>query len=127
MLLIETYLGLSKIPNAGLGLFTSNFIPEGTVIWREHNIFDLTFTSEEVNRLGDTFWPAKEKMESYAWFDSIRGVWVLPGDDTRFLNHSENPNCDDSELYVTTAARDIMAGEELTVDYRTFHTGPLGF
>lgn len=124
MLLIETFIGISKIPNAGVGLFTLGPLKEGEVIWREHKIFDMTFTNEELERLGDAFYPA---MKHYAWFDADRGLWVLPGDDTRFMNHSEDPNCDDYELYVTRAARDIRMGEELTVDYRVFHTGSMGF
>jgi hypothetical protein len=127
MLLIETFVGLSKIHGAGLGLFTLHPIEAGTVIWREHQIFDLTFTQDELDRLGEAFWPAMKKIDSYAWFDEQRGLWVLPGDDARFMNHSEEPNCDDSELFVIKAARHIKMGEELTVDYRVFRAGSLGF
>lgn len=44
---------------------------------------------------------------------------VLCGDNARFMNHSFEPNCDD-RTGVTFALRDILAGEELTCDYRVF-------
>ena len=39
--------------------------------------------------------------------------------DLNYMNHSRTPNCDwhIEEKYIT-AARDIKAGEELTIDYR---------
>lgn len=127
MLLVKIYVDVSTIPGAGLGLFAGEPLAEGTVIWREHALFDLTFTQEQLEKLGRTYKPAMEKIESFAWFDGERNLWVLPGDNARFMNHSETPNCDDSELYVTKTNRFIDAGEELTIDYRVFHTGDLGF
>lgn len=58
--------------------------------------------------------------------DGMHVLWVEQDDDSwlgfdgsnelRYLNHSATPNCelDGQELY---AARDIRAGEELTIDY----------
>jgi SET domain-containing protein len=46
---------------------------------------------------------------------------MLCGDDGRFFNHSENPNCDESVKDLTTAIKNIEIGEELTVDYRVFY------
>jgi SET domain-containing protein len=42
-----------------------------------------------------------------------------------YLNHDDAPNvaCTQDDGFV--ALRDIAAGEELTLDYRTFHPGPL--
>jgi hypothetical protein len=52
------------------------------------------------------------------------GLYVLCGDDARFLNHSENPNCFDfysgEEQDITVAERDIYLGEELTCNYALF-------
>jgi SET domain-containing protein len=58
--------------------------------------------------------------------DGMHVLWVEQDDESwlgydgsnelRYLNHSATPNCelDGQELY---AARDIRAGEELTIDY----------
>ena len=52
------------------------------------------------------------------WVEQDDGEWLgFDGNnDLRFLNHAQAPNCelDGQELY---AARDIRAGEELTIDY----------
>lgn len=120
MLLINTFLKESNIPYAGIGLFTVNDIPKGHIIWHENSNIDLQFASLDSLNLSLA---SLSQINKYAWFDELRNVWILPGDDTRFINHSDTPNCDDSVLGVTTTLMNIKAGEELTVDYRTFHTG----
>jgi hypothetical protein len=120
MLMIPTFLKESDIPYAGIGLFTAKYIPKGSIIWLENSNIDLQFDSLDSLNLSQ---PSLRQINKYAWFDKDRNIWILPGDDTRFINHSETPNCDDSMLGITTALIDIKAGEELTVDYRTFHTG----
>ncbi len=48
---------------------------------------------------------------------------MLCGDDARFFNHSDTPNCfdfPDERGGTTVAARDIDPGEELTSDYASF-------
>lgn len=61
MLLVKIYVDVSTIPGAGLGLFAGEPLAEGTVIWREHALFDLTFTQEQLEKLGRTYKPAMEK------------------------------------------------------------------
>jgi SET domain-containing protein len=36
------------------------------------------------------------------------------------MNHSDEPNCDFSQLEIAHALRDIAAGEEMTCDYNVF-------
>lgn len=49
---------------------------------------------------------------------------MLWGDDVRFFNHSDEPNCLDlsseQEGDITVARRDIFPGQELTCDYSLF-------
>jgi SET domain-containing protein len=45
---------------------------------------------------------------------------VFCSDSAKFMNHSSNPNCHDPQDYLTIAARDRAAGEELTCDYSAF-------
>jgi SET domain-containing protein len=46
------------------------------------------------------------------------------------MNHSSNPNC--KSVFInnneeTYALYDIFPGQEMTIDYRDFEEGPLGF
>jgi len=59
-------------------------------------------------------------------FLPTNGVMHIPDHGTNvvrmncYLNHSTAPNMRTRDGYVFTALRKIMAGEELTVDYRTY-------
>ncbi len=46
---------------------------------------------------------------------------MLCGDDGRFFNHSDQPNCDDGKPDITIALRHVNKGEELTVNYKAFY------
>ncbi len=43
--------------------------------------------------------------------------YIICLDNARFLNHSKNPNLDETNPTKTVAKRDIHPGEELTVNY----------
>ncbi|HEX8637422.1 MAG TPA: SET domain-containing protein [Pyrinomonadaceae bacterium] len=66
----------------------------------------------------------RAQIKKYTYRDKHTNLYVLCGDDARFFNHSAAPNCldicDGGENDITTAARDINAGEELTCDYALF-------
>ena len=118
MLLVKTFLAPSRIH--GIGLFAAERIPSGTVIWRLDPLIDLELTEDQVARLAE---PAREQIRKYTYLDHVRGKLVLCGDDARFFNHEDAPNCHDfpdAEGGKTVAARDIEAGEELTSDYASF-------
>ena len=119
MLLVKTILGQSNI--SGIGLFTDESIKKGTVVWKYNTTFDHLFTKEEMNQLSDA---AKEQLHKYAYFDEKYGKYLLCGDDARFFNHSDNPNCLDniSDEDISVAGRDIEKGEELTCNYKTFYS-----
>ena len=54
-----------------------------------------------------------------SWTYRENNKWVLCGDNAKFFNHSETPNCKDGiGLSYTIADRDIKAGEELTGNYK---------
>jgi uncharacterized protein len=115
MLLVKTFLAPSKIH--GIGLFAAEHIRKGTVIWRMNPTIDLELTEEQVASLAES---AREQIEKYTYLDLVRGKMVLCGDDARFFNHDDAPNCldyPDRDGGKTIAARDIDAGEELTCDY----------
>jgi SET domain-containing protein len=115
MLLVKTYLAPSSIH--GIGLFAAERIRKGTVLWRMNPLIDIEFTEAELETLAQ---PAREQVDKYTYTDLVRKKLVLCGDDARFFNHDDAPNCldyPDAEGGKTVAARDIEAGEELTCDY----------
>jgi uncharacterized protein len=118
MLLVKTYLAESRIH--GIGLFAAQRIPKGTVVWRLEPTLDLELTEAQIEALAP---PAREQIRKYTYLDLVRGTYILCGDDARFFNHDEAPNCHDfpdADGGTTVAARDIAEGEELTSDYSRF-------
>ncbi|MCB1496704.1 MAG: SET domain-containing protein, partial [Bauldia sp.] len=61
-------------------------------------------------------------LRCYGYQPADAPVFVLCGDNARFMNHSSKPNADDiGDL--TIACRDIAKGEEITCDYAKFDRG----
>jgi hypothetical protein len=121
MLRVKTRIGPSAIH--GIGLFADQDIARGTLIWEYMPTFDVTFDREAFERL-----PAESQrhVDKYAFLDREQNVFVLCGDDARFMNHSAEPNTWEVSESCTLAARDIRAGEEITCDYAAMGPGPLG-
>ena len=119
MLLVRTRLNLSAIH--GVGLFADEFIPNGAVIWRFNPLIDIRFPEEAFETLSPC---AREQVQKYSYREIGSRLYVLCGDDSRFFNHSANPNCVDRcggpDGDVTVARADIRPGEELTCDYSLF-------
>lgn len=113
MFLVPTFVAPSDIH--GFGVFTPEPLAAGAIIWRFRGGVDLRLTREELDRLPSTLAPT---LRSYCYREEA-GTYVLCGDAAKFMNHSENPTCDD-DGEVTTVRRDLGAGAELTCDYRTF-------
>lgn len=118
MFIIETILKESLIPNAGLGYFAKNFIPKGTIVWEYNSKFNLKITSEELNNFPKHL---KEYFIKYSYIisENNQEVLIYSTDNSRFMNHSFQPNLDDTDLYCI-ANRDILPGEELTSNYYTY-------
>ena len=122
MLLIPTIVAPSAVQ--GLGLFAAAAVPAGTPVWGFCPVLD---------RLIDTKLAADLPAVPRAFLDrhayrspEFPGMIVLPGDDARFLNHSDTPNIESTGL-LTHALHDIAAGEELFCDYRQTVAGWDGF
>lgn len=121
MLFVKTKIGISKIN--GIGLFAGQFIPEGTLIWKFADGFDLRIEKSDLEKIISE--PAKEQFLKYAYLNSRTLKYVLCFDDARFFNHSENPNvlgieAANEEEGINIAIRDILENEELTVDYNQY-------
>jgi SET domain-containing protein len=111
---VPTYLSRSSIH--GLGVFTPVFIPAGTLIWNLDPDVDWVLGEADIDRFPEAY---REKIRSYCYLEES-GSYILCGDNARFMNHSDDPNCDDWTSSSTLAHRDIEPGEELTCDYRAF-------
>jgi SET domain-containing protein len=102
----------------GLGLFATEPIPAGTVVWRLDPGLDVVL---DEGLVADLPVAARAHLDRYAYPDPVRRARVLCVDDARYFNHAVPANCGDSPSEgpdVTVALRDIPAGEELTWDYR---------
>lgn len=114
MLLVPTYVAPSEI--SGVGLYAGTDLDEGTVIWEYDGSVDWRLSPEQLEAFPE---PYRSRMRHYVYLDG-GGLYILCGDNAKFMNHSEHPNCDDPDGAYTITRRAIAAGEELTCDYRQF-------
>jgi SET domain-containing protein len=115
MLLVKTKLSPSKI--SGIGLFAEKFIPKLTIVWRNHTDSEMILTESQHDQLSDYM---KEIFGFHGYFDKKTREWKLPLDNSRFMNHSDEPNLGQDEVGNNFALRDIHSGEELTCSYKEF-------
>ncbi len=118
MILVKTKLKQSLIN--GIGLFANQFISKNTIVWKYNLRLDQLYHRDEWK---STPKMVKKLLKHYGYKNEY-GDYILCGDDARFFNHSDTPNC--FEEYSpggtapTIANRDIQKGEELTIDYSSF-------
>jgi SET domain-containing protein len=103
-------------PIAGVGLFSATDVDEGTVVWEYEEGVDCRLSQDQVEALPE---PYQSRIRHYLYLEES-GLYVLCGDNAKFMNHQDDPNCADPEGEYTVTRRRIRAGEELTCDYRTF-------
>ena len=120
MLLVKTYLAQSLID--GFGLFAGQLIHPGTVVWNFDPRVDIVLETAQIEKLSPAF---REYSEKYGYLDARVRKYVICGDDSRFVNHSDTPNLvgiytAGREYGIDIAIREIKQGEELTSDYSTF-------
>jgi uncharacterized protein len=122
MLTIKTNVGESSIPGAGKGLFAAEFIPKGKVVWKFNPKIDKTTPDYQVMNMSEK---DRHIFTTHAYYSKIMKMWVMCGDDARFMNHSNFPNLiaesmgdktEDKDL----AAVDIHPGEEILCNYFDF-------
>ena len=112
MLLVPTVIRPSPI--AGVGLFATMRIPAGERIWAFDPAVDWRLSGDDLAAFPEP-WLSLLRQWCYEETD---GVYVLCGDNAKFMNHSFEPNCLDEPPEATITLRDIQPGEELTCDYR---------
>lgn len=96
----------------GHGLFTSESIPQGTVLWK---LEEPTFTWREICK-----WP-EERFMRFKRYGFQCGVdrYSLPEDISREANHSCSPNVWWGADHSLVARWQIATGDEITYDYAT--------
>jgi SET domain len=122
--LVYARLGVSKIPDAGIGVIAIIDIPKDAyVFWPDDdqmiwvNEDQLTFLPEPLLKMYTDFCVKKgTKYGCPVNFNKLTPAW--------YLNNSEDPNVYADEHYRFRAARDIKAGEELTSKYSTYSDDP---
>jgi SET domain-containing protein len=116
MMMVETVLRPSPIH--GLGVFLSEPVERGRLIWRFDSRIDRVYAPEEIESL-----PAhvRHYLRTYSTWHAQSGLYVLCGDNGRYFNHSDAPSTISNAISFgeDRAARDLDLGEELTSDYTT--------
>lgn len=123
MLLVDVLVKTSEIE--GLGVFAKQAIARGTTIWRLDPRFDRVVARADYEAASG---PVRNWLDRYGYpyvGDDSRIVFEL--DDARYMNHSAEPNMKYVSPEEAISARDIAAGEEITVDYGTFFPGGFEF
>jgi len=108
----------------GFGLFVKKFIPKGTVWWhaRPQDVSIITkeqfliLDNSKKTSLTDSY---LECLLTYSYYDKVLDVLIFCLDDSKFVNHSIDPNSGTVEEHGLNAIarRDIQIGEEITEDY----------
>lgn len=107
MLYIDTIIAASQIH--GIGLFADQDIVKWELLGEFVFWLDISLTKEQYVNLRE---PIKNFIDSYGWRDQMTQNYMLNIDNSRFINHSQNPNIAHHE-YKLFAARDIKKWEEL--------------
>jgi SET domain-containing protein len=118
MLLVATRLGISPIPDAGIGVFVTEPVAQGQLVWQFHPHADIFYTESQWRDLEGTLHAhsfANIKRLSYKQFN----LHILSIDNAQFMNHSDVPNVIDAGTQ-QFAAFDLEPGAELLCDYRQF-------
>ena len=117
---IDPRVEIRQSPIHGKGMFASAPIKQGEVV----NIWGGTLLLTEEDIAGDQ---AKEwRAKGYVWATIGEGLYLaaLLNEDeedlTNFINHSCDPNVWMKDEVTLVARRDIVVGEELTIDYAVF-------
>src|SRR4051812_1905782 len=114
--MVETHLKASPIH--GIGVFLTEPVRKGELIWRFDSRIDRVFSDAEVLEMPASL---QQFLRTYSTFDATLNVWVLCGDNGRHFNHSDSPNTRSLGIAFgdDVAAVDMEPGTELTSDYRT--------
>lgn len=118
MMIVKNYVAPSDIQ--GVGVFAGEDIPSGTRIYEFAEGVDIVMTRDQAAAYGSEF---ARFMRIFAYVEPADRTMVISVDNSRFMNHAENPNTAWDEKF-GWATRDIYCGEEITCDYFAFWFEP---
>jgi SET domain-containing protein len=106
------FLEVNHSPIEGKGLFTNTHIPQGTFFF---HISGEVISEEECIRREN------EENNVYIFWNEDHYIDTSSTEKIKYINHNCASNCEisdisDTRLYLR-AVRDILPGEELTIDY----------
>jgi uncharacterized protein len=116
MMMVGTELRASPIH--GIGVFVTERVRAGDIVWRFDSRIDRVFADDELDEMPDEL---RQFLRTYSTLHRELNLWVLCGDNGRHFNHSDTPNTRSLGIAFgdDVAAQDIEPGTELTSDYRT--------
>jgi len=116
MLMVDTELRASSIH--GIGVFLTQPVKAGDLIWRFDGRIDRVFADAELREMPKRL---QQFLRTYSTLHGDLNLWVLCGDNGRHFNHSDTPNTHSLGIAFgdDVAAMDLEPGTELTSDYRT--------
>ena len=114
MLLFKTEVKVATDPRMSLGLFATEVIPKDSIVWEFVEGVDIKVSVDRVEQMSEA---QQEYFEKYAWVED--DYYYSSCDLTNFVNHSYQPNLDNTQD-VTISLRDIEPGEELFTNYAEF-------
>jgi SET domain-containing protein len=116
MLMVETE--LRESPIHGIGVFLTEPVQAGQLIWRFDSRIDRVFSDREMQEMPERL---QRFLRTYSTLHGELKLWVLCGDNGRHFNHSDQPNTRSLGIAFgdDVAADDLEPGTELTSDYRT--------
>ena len=112
MFLIDTYLDKSEIH--GVGVFSKENIKKGRKIQEERSNFQKEFDKNNLPSMPLAF---ANFLETHSYQKYLHpDVLILQLDNSKYVNHSDNPNLDDDGF----AIKDINIGDEIVINYKDF-------
>jgi SET domain-containing protein len=116
MLMVDTELRASPIH--GIGVFVTQRVRAGDLIWRFDSRIDRVFSDDEMKEMPERL---QGFLRTYSTLHGDLKLWVLCGDNGRHFNHSDSPTTRSLGIAFgdDVAAEDLEPGTELTSDYRT--------
>ena len=120
----------STVPGAGLGLFATRLISSNTVWWKATpdncvNVSRKQYDILMASHLEHSVWSRDflNAIQMFGYINDDTNELVVAIDDSRFVNHSDTPNSisnPEDPNNQAMAVRDILPGEEILEDYRTY-------
>jgi SET domain-containing protein len=109
---------LKESNHHGIGIFADEHIPAETVLWVPSPALSLHYSEDEFNTLSEN---EKQTISHYGYFHKEFKVWHLAADDSRYINHSKNPNVTVTEDgWGLKTLIDLKLGDEIVQDYNDF-------